>query len=365
MSKLVKYIISIAVAAIVIFLVWYFSRIVAYVLVSAVLAIIGKPLVTLLTTKVYIRKQHFPKWLAAFIALLVIWGVAALFVSLFVPLIFNKINEFSQLDMQHIVRSFKVPLESLQRTIENLFGGHVAEFSIEDALVGQITSLLDISLINNILSSIVSTLGNTAIALFSITFITFFFLKEDHLFFDMVVALFPKKYESNITHAFTSISELLIRYFTGIMTESMTLILVISIVLMIFGMPVGNAFLIGLIMGILNVIPYIGPLIGSGISLLIGILSPIAGVSTLGMVLIIGGTILVMKGIDDFVLQPMLYSNRVKAHPLEIFLVILIAGSVAGVLGMLLAIPAYNVIRVFAKEFFNHFSIVQKLTEKI
>ncbi|HNV51901.1 MAG TPA: AI-2E family transporter, partial [Tenuifilaceae bacterium] len=57
--------------------------------------------------------------------------------------------------------------------------------------------------------------------------------------------------------------------------------------------------------------------------------------------------------------------NSVKAHPLEIFIVLLIAGSVAGILGMLLAIPCYTVIRVFAKEFFNNFRVVQKLTEKI
>ena len=365
MSKLTKYILSIAIAAIVLFLVWYFSRIVAYVLVSAVLAIIGKPLVTFLTTRVRIRKRHIPKWIAAFVTLLVIWGVVALFVSLFVPLVVEKFYEFSKLDMQQIIRSFDKPLSSLQSTIENLFGEYAAEFSVKDAIIGQNASLFDTGLINNILSSIVSILGNTLVALFSITFITFFFLKEDHLFFDMVVALVPKKYDSNITRALDSISELLMRYFTGIVAESLSLMLVIAVVLMVFGMPVRNAFLIGLIMGVLNVIPYIGPLIGAGASLLIGILTPIAGVSTLGMTLIIGGTILLVKGVDDFILQPMLYSNRVKAHPLEIFLVILIAGSMAGVLGMLLAIPAYNVIRVFAKEFFNHFAIVQKLTDKI
>ncbi len=80
---------------------------------------------------------------------------------------------------------------------------------------------------------------------------------------------------------------------------------------------------------------------------------------------IIAGSLLILKGLDDFVLQPTLYSERVKAHPLEIFLVILIAGSMAGILGMLLAIPSYTVLRVFAKEFFSQFRLVRKLTEKI
>ena len=80
---------------------------------------------------------------------------------------------------------------------------------------------------------------------------------------------------------------------------------------------------------------------------------------------VIAGSLLIIKGFDDFVLQPTLYSERVKAHPLEIFIVILIAGSLAGIVGMLLAIPSYTVLRVFAKEFFSQFRLVQKLTEKI
>ena len=64
-------------------------------------------------------------------------------------------------------------------------------------------------------------------------------------------------------------------------------------------------------------------------------------------------------------LQPTLYSERVKAHPLEIFLVILIAGSLAGIVGMLLAIPSYTVLRVFAKEFFSQYRLVRQLPEKI
>jgi predicted PurR-regulated permease PerM len=68
---------------------------------------------------------------------------------------------------------------------------------------------------------------------------------------------------------------------------------------------------------------------------------------------------------DNIVLQPVLYSNSVHAHPLEIFLVILIAGNLGGVLGMLFAIPMYNVARVFAKEFFNNIRVVQKLTENM
>jgi predicted PurR-regulated permease PerM len=63
--------------------------------------------------------------------------------------------------------------------------------------------------------------------------------------------------------------------------------------------------------------------------------------------------------------QPLIYSSSVKAHPLEIFLVIIAAGSIAGILGMFLAIPTYTIVRVIAKEFFVNMKLVRKLTENL
>ena len=118
-------------------------------------------------------------------------------------------------------------------------------------------------------------------------------------------------------------------------------------------------------MGVMSVVPYAGPLIGGVVSVFVGIVSPIEGMSVGHTAFVIAGALLILKGRDEFILLPTLYSERVKAHPLEIFLVILIAGSLAGILGMLLAIPSYTVLRVFAKEFFSQFRLVRKLTEKI
>ena len=195
--------------------------------------------------------------------------------------------------------------------------------------------------------------------------LNFFFLKESSLFYDMVIIMFPKKYEENISRALNSTTNLLTRYFTGIVIESALMTLIVSLGLLLWGLPGHDVLVIGLMVGILNVIPYVGPTIGIALGIFIGVTGGYPGMSGSITAIKIAGTILFAQGIDNFVLQPVLYSNRAKAHPLEIFLVILIAGSLAGVLGMLLAIPAYNVIRVFAKEFFNNFRVVQKLTEKI
>jgi predicted PurR-regulated permease PerM len=161
-----------------------------------------------------------------------------------------------------------------------------------------------------------------------------------------------------------SITALLSRYFGGLLVESFVLMVVISIVLLLFGMHSSDALIIGLIMGIFNVIPYAGPVIGSFLSLCIAILSPIDG-DILYTAMVLCSTIATVKIVDDFIIQPTVYSERVQAHPLEVFLCILIAGSVAGVWGMLLAIPLYTVLRVFAREFFSEYSLVRKLTSQM
>ena len=366
MSKIYRYIVAGAITAIVLFLVWYFSAVVAYILTSAVLAMIGKPMTDMLC-RIHIgrTKIPFPKWLAALCTLLTIWIVIVGIFALFVPIVFQKINEFSALDIPHIINSFHEPLMSFEHFIKHTFALDDDSFSIITAISDQIKPLFDVNVINKLLSSIVNTVSDAVIAAFSISFITFFFLKESSLFYDMVIIMFPKKYEENISRALNSTTNLLTRYFTGIVIESALMTLIVSLGLLLWGLPGHYVLVIGLMVGILNVIPYVGPTIGIALGIFIGVTGGYPGMSGSITAIKIAGTILFAQGIDNFVLQPVLYSNRAKAHPLEIFLVILIAGSLAGVLGMLLAIPAYNVIRVFAKEFFNNFRVVQKLTEKI
>jgi predicted PurR-regulated permease PerM len=83
------------------------------------------------------------------------------------------------------------------------------------------------------------------------------------------------------------------------------------------------------------------------------------------VVLKIAGTLIAVNIIDNNILVPVIYSKSVKSHPLEIFLVIIIGGGLAGLAGMLFAVPVYTLLRVIAKEFFNNFRVVRKLTDQI
>ena len=371
MSKLSKYFLALVATAAIILLIWYFGKIVTYIIISAILAIIGKPLVKVLSA-IHINNRQFPRWLAALITLLAIWAVAVLFASLFIPLVFNKVSDLASLDVAGIIQSFQEPIQSFENWLKDFFAIR-ENFSLMDEFSKQLANIFDINDINRALSSIVSIIGNTFIALFSITFITFFFLKEENLFQNMIIGVFPKRYEQNVIHALDSVTRLLTRYFTGIIAESTIIMLLLSGAFLGWGFNIETAFFMGIVMGILNVIPYVGPLSGAILCIIVGMITPLDGASMGHMIMIIGGTILAIKMIDDFVLQPMLYSQRVYAHPLEIFLVLLIAGSIgqglAGMqgmyIGMLLAIPGYTVLRVFAKEFFFNYRLVRQLTENI
>lgn len=359
-----RYVAGMILTALVLYLVWYFSSVVIYILVSAVLAIIGRPLVRQLT-KLKIGKRHLPRWFAAFVTLLTIWIVFVAAFSMFVPLVVNKVYELSTLDFGSVLKSIEEPIARAQEYLHTLFVMPDTKFSLAEVLANTLRDIIDYETVNTAFSSVIHVGMSFVIAFFSISFITFFFLKEDGLFYSMVKAVFPERYQENVSRALDKVTLLLSRYFSGLLAESVIIMIVISLVMIIFGMRVEDAFFIGLIMGIMNVIPYAGPVMGGVASLFIGIVTPISGYTVGATMLIIMATLLTVKGLDDFVLQPTLYSSRVKAHPLEVFLVILIAGSAAGVVGMLLAIPAYTVLRVFAKEFFSQFSLVKKLTENV
>lgn len=367
MNQLARYIILGTSLAIILFLLWYFSSIVVYILVSAVLSLIGKPLVDLISN-IRIKGWKLPKALGAAITLLTLWFAFILFFRVMIPLIISQVNELSTVNVPGMVASFSEPIARFDNFISEYLPASAGDFSLQDYLIEKVSGVFHIGMLSNFFSSTASLLGNFIIAAFSISFITFFFLKDEKLFFDGVAILFPEKYEQNLRHALIGINKLLRRYFIGIVIQSLCIMTLDTLGLVIVGINFQTAIVIGLIAGILNLVPYVGPLAGTILGILIGVATNLhLNFSTelipliMYMIIVFGSVQL----IDNFVFQPLIFSNSVNAHPLEIFIVLLIAGSLGGIMGMLLAIPGYTVIRVFGKEFFNKFRVVQKLTEKI
>lgn len=364
LQTVLRWVVGLTVATAVGALLWYFREVVVYILISAVFAIIGRPFVGLLC-KIRVKRFALPRWFAAAVTLLLLWVIIGGLLSLIVPLVAGKIYELSSLDLRSALEGVETPLERLQNSISTIFALPETHFSISDIIVSSLRRFLNYDTVNAVVSSIINTGMSAVVVVFSVSFITFFFLKEDGLFSQMVSAMFPDKYAENVHRAIDKVSLLLSRYFTGLLTESLIISTIIAVVLFLFGMNIEDACFIAVIMGMLNMIPYAGPAVGVLVSIFIGVVSPIDGCTIAYTLAVIMGTICVVKGIDDFVLQPTIYSSKVSAHPLEIFIVILMAGSVGGIVGLLVAVPSYTVLRVFAKEFFSEVSLVRKLTKEI
>jgi predicted PurR-regulated permease PerM len=344
------------------FMVWYFSTIVFYVLTAAVLSIIGHPLVRLFD-RIHIGKVKMPHTLSSTLALFTLIAFFTGLLAVFIPLIIAQMSALSEIDPIVIREAFHEPL----RPLETFLMEHgMIEQDLASLVETKLVSILKVLDISSILDNIIAFTGSVFIAVFSIVFLTFFFLKDEGLFARGVLSFVPDEYVDDTRHIMIESRRLLTRYFIGIGLEILIMMTLISIGVSLTGLK--NALLIGVIGGFMNVIPYLGPLIGGAIGIVIGITTNLTpdNVDTMGwMAISIAIAFSIPKLIDDFILQPTIYSSSVRAHPIEIFLVILMAGSLAGILGMILAIPAYTVLRVVAKQFFGKFKIVNTLTRNL
>jgi predicted PurR-regulated permease PerM len=343
---------------------WFFRNIVVYILISGVLSIVGRPLVDLFC-RIRIRKWSLPRAVGALFALIIIWGVIVLFFYIFIPLVTKQINYFSTIDSSKIVQLINGPIEKIEKILININPDISDKLSLKEYLASKVSEVLNIVVVQNFIGSFISIMGNLVIAIFSITFITFFFLKDQHLFFESILMWIPDRYVENVTRALNSIKKLLTRYFIGIFIQSTCIMILVDIGMTIVGIDFQQALVMGLILGILNVIPYVGPWLGLFIAIIMGVAAHInQDFSTVVLPLVYGMIIVeaITHLIDNVVFQPVIFSNSVRAHPLEIFVVVLAAGYAAGIPGMILGIPAYTVLRVLAREFFYGFKAVKKIT---
>ena len=269
-DKIVKGLATLIIIAAVIAVMGYLWHVVVYIVAAAVLAILGRPFVRIIT-RFKLFGRNVSRGIAAAITLVIIWIIAGGLLSLFIPLVYNKLYELSTLDWESVAQVVGQTITDVDIYLNSRLPMDVP--SLEAMLKARAFELFNADL----LKDVAGYLFNIAIAFFSISFITFFFLREDGLFYRGVALFFPEHYHENVFRALDSITKLLKRYFGGLLGESLILTTVISVVLMLFGMSVRDASVIGLIMGVMNVMPYAGPFIGGLIAVSMSMLTPIDG----------------------------------------------------------------------------------------
>ncbi len=350
--------------ALLVYILWYFRSIFAYILIAGVISLIGRPVVDLLNG-IRIGRFRFPKALSSLLTLVLLYGLLALFFIIFIPLISRQIDAFSGFDAGSMIQGLHDQLDRIETTIRKLYRNMPPDMTLYDMAVNTIANILNPSSITDFAGSIVTLTGRIVIGFLAVTFISFFFLRDERLFKETLMVMVPDKYETRIMNVLHSIKQLLMRYFIGIIAQSSIMLIMITIGMTIVGFPFHQALVMGLIIGILNVIPYVGPWLGGFISVLMGVATALTATGYPPVWLLISYMVIVVASahlIDNVLVQPMVFSRSVNAHPIEIFLVVLAVGSFAGIIGMVLAVPAYTALRVFAREFFYNFGPVRKIT---
>ena len=351
---------------------WYFRSTLAYIILAAVLSFICRPVARALE-KIRIKGRGMPEWLIAIFTILTVLAILLGIITQVIPVTSNIIQGIAE-NLQNASMSgsvFSEWLRDVNAWIIEKVPALGYGFRIEQTFTDWITKEFDISSVTSVMGSVASALGNFGIGLFSVVFISFFFVKDSNLFRDIVGARVPDKMEKDAIVAVGEIEHLLSRYFTGLVCEvigvaALNFIGLLSFAKIGFSASLGIAFIAGL----LNVIPYVGPWIGCAIGTSLGLVirfssAAAAGAhpSLLAAALTILAVFIVTQLVDNFLFQPLIYSTSIKSSPLEVFIVLLIAGHIAGVIGMLVAIPSYTVIRVIASRFLRRFKPVRRLME--
>ena len=359
-----------AAAAIIAAACWYFRNVIIYIIIAAVVSLLGRPIMRLLR-KFKIKGKSAPEWLLAIITLILILVILLGIITQVIPVVSGIIQSVSS-NLQ--TASFNT--SELARQIDKLnvwlidrFHALGRDFKIQESLINWIKNAFDLSSITSVVGSVASALGSFAIGLFCVVFIGFFFIKDDKLFRRIVGSLVPDRVESEVINAIGDIEHLLTRYFGGLLLEVLGVATLDFLGLWLiarigFYPAVGIAFMAGL----LNVIPYVGPWIGTAIGVILGLVLKYSSAAALGVfpnfwiaLITLLAVFIFTQMVDNFLFQPVIYSKSIKSSPLEIFIVLLMAGHVGGIVGMLVAIPAYTVIRVIAIRFFTGLKPIRRL----
>ena len=362
-DRLARYIIIAATLAVLACLCWYFKSVLVYIIVAFVVSLIGQPVMRLLR-KIRIRGKSAPDGLLAILTIVLILGTLILVVTQVIPVVTGIVRDAAVLNS---VTAEGNPLDRVNDWIVGLFPGLGPDFNIITILMDKLREVTNLSNVTSVISSVTSFVTSLVVGLFSVVFISFFFVRDETLFRKIVSALVPDRMEGNLAKSLGDIEGLLSRYFVGLLIEMTGVALLDFLGLWIIArLGFSNALGIAFIAGILNVIPYVGPLIGEAVGVVLAVVLKYGtgvglDVNIWIFALIVLAIMLTTQLVDNFVYQPLIYSTSIKASPLEIFIVILLAGHIGGVVGMLVAIPAYTVVRVIASRFFPDLKLVKRL----
>lgn len=305
-------------------------KVISPLFIGFVIAWLFNPLVNKMT------KKGLSRILASLIVYVVFILFLILFFRIFIPIIYNELNE--------LISTIPGIISKITNFVNEIF----AKIDIEELDIVSIkNNILDAinsygnDITSNLPTNIVNVMGKFVSALGSILFglIIGLYMLFD---FDNVTVLFlkliPKKHQMEIAKLLEDIGTEVRKTVNGTLLIACMLFVCDTIGFSIIGLK--SALLFGLFCGITDLIPYIGPYIGTAVVTIVGLTqSPLIG---LGVFIIA----VIVQLIESYVLQPVVMSKATNLHPVTIICGLLIFGYFFGIIGMILATPIMSIIKV-------------------
>lgn len=314
-------------------LAWYFSSLVLYLIVGMVLAYLVRPLVDRLQG---LGIGRIPAILVTFV---LFFGGISLLVTYLVPFAGGQLNELSQLVSAEALGNAAEAIEEWLIQFIPLQKGE-----IQEAVATSIQMLFQGDRITQIASSLVSVFTDIFYAVLVIPFVMFFVLKDGTSLRRSLLHLVPNRYYEVTLAVVEKVETNVGRYFRGLLVQCVSIATVAAVALWFAGLEYAVA--VGIFAGLANTIPYFGPLMGF-------IAGTLVGVAQTGNFSLVPGVLIAMsitQVADNVFFQPLIFSRAAQTHPLIILFVVLIGAQLAGIIGMLLAIPLMTILRVMARE---------------
>lgn len=361
-TELVKSILQLLVYAIIGWFLYTVRGLIVYIIVASLLALITKPIVNFISQK-KVGRFYIPRAISSAFVILSLAGMA-ITVSIFLaPKVLSEFAVLSTINFDSVSTSILDQINILKGWLSTQ---NLDLKNFEDGIRNAVSDFFSIQTVENTVSSILGGLGNVVIALFSITFILFFLLKEKNITTTILSDYLSEAISEHIKNIMPKIKKTIFRYSLGLLIQMTGIFTLVFIGLSLAN--VESALVIALFAAFINLIPYIGPMIGAIFGLVLGLGQAIAIDPSISIALLSSKIVLVFaitQLTDNFVYQPLIFSTSINAHPLEIFIIISIAGLLGGVFGMIIAVPAYSMIRIVIKEFFIHSRFVQSFTKNV
>jgi predicted PurR-regulated permease PerM len=364
MKGLPRFWLIIASLTVLLLLTYVFRTLLTYLVVAVVIGFMGDPVMTALR-RLRIRKWQMPRGLCAVFTLFLFVAVGAGILALFLPLISEEVAFIANVDIHSVTELMAVRMGAFSEWVDGL-GLEFTSGDLYNTVFQQLKDAVTLEGISGAASSVFVWFGGLLAGFFAVLFMSFFFLKDGSLFYKMVFTVTPSRHIEPVKNVLSHSHRMLTKYFTGLFFQVILMTAMISLGL--FALGIRNAFLIGVLAGLANVVPYFGPLIACLFGLLVGVTSGLAldqDFSIAGLLLRVCAVFGIAQFIDNWIVQPFILGPSVSVHPLELFIVLIAASTVGGVIGMAVALPVYTILRLVAREFFREYKVVQSLTREL